>query len=118
MTLTATSGCGPRSGTPSPNGLITSSLTSKTLLFNSDSTAPQTFTVSESGYGGTFTAISSDINVVTIAQTSPAGTRAVFSVTCIDVGQATITISDSLGNSTSIPVRVFRPFAFAAAGVE
>jgi hypothetical protein len=116
MTLTALSGCGPKSTTPAASGHITTSLPSQSISFNSNAAAPQSFTISEAGYSGTFTATSSNANVATITQTSAAATqssrhvdadtKATFTITPTGGGQATLTISDTIGNSTSITVSV------------
>lgn len=72
-----------------------------------------TFSVSESGYSGTFTATSSNTSVATVASsTSPSQARkaqdttATFVVTAVSGGTATITVSDQNGHSASIPVSV------------
>jgi hypothetical protein len=111
--LVATAGCG-SSSTPKPPGITVSSLT---LSFSSP--AAQNFTVSEPGYTGTFTATSSDTNVVTVAPAASAvstqqshrrpqahDTRETFTVTPINGGAAAITVSDGAGRSTSVSVSV------------
>jgi hypothetical protein len=115
MALTALSGCGGHA-VPGPSGHISPSLTTPALSFNSTSPTPQSFTVSEPGYSGTFTAVSSNTTVATVTQGSAAAaqsarhidadTTATFTVTPTGGGSATITISDTLGNSTSISVSV------------
>ena len=71
------------------------------------------FTVSETGYSGTFTATSSNTSVVTVTlSTSTAqarkaqDTQATFTVAAVSGGTATITVSDQNGHSASIPVTV------------
>jgi hypothetical protein len=103
---------------PAPSGTLTPSTT--TVSFNGSSNSPQTFTISETGYSGTFTAVSANTSVATVAETSStsssssrvqsvrieATTTATFSVTPIGGGGTTITVSDTLGHSVQIPVSV------------
>jgi hypothetical protein len=84
--------------TDTPSGLVRASVT--TIAFSG--TGTQTFTVSESGYSGSFTATSSNTAVVTVAQTSPS----TFTVTSIGGGTATITVTDQQGNSATLSVTV------------
>jgi len=72
-----------------------------------------TFTVTETGYSGTFKAVSSNTSVATVAlgnSTAQArkaqDTQATFTVTAVSGGTATITVSDQNGTSASIPVTV------------
>jgi hypothetical protein len=96
--------------TSTPSGDVTPSVTS--LSFSG--TTAQTFTVSESGYGGSFTATSSNTAVATVAETSSttdarrrdATTTTTFSVTPVGGGTATITVSDQDGHSTTLSVSV------------
>ena len=119
-TLTA---CGGGSSTATPGFVpptaapIVPSVTS--LNFGS-SNAPQTFTISEPGYSGTFQGVSSNASVATIALTSSstagrsrdsarqteATTTATFTVTPTGGGTATLTISDTLGRTVTITVTV------------
>jgi len=94
-------------------------------------TAAQTFTLNEDGYNGTFTAVSSNTNVATVAATSTTQTtsqvksstavssnvhaaaaaasgtaQTTFQVTPVGGGSATITVTDTIGDSISIPVSV------------
>jgi hypothetical protein len=74
--------------------------------------------VSETGYNGAFNATSSDAGVVTVAP-APPGTntqsdrrqqaqsaQTTFQLSPVSGGAATITVSDSIGDSISIPVSV------------
>ena len=92
--------------------------TGSTLSLNGAGTA-STITVSERGYTGEFTATSSDTAVATVAAgSSGSSTRrnddsdasatssGSFTVTAVGGGTATITISDDLGNSSSLTVGV------------
>lgn len=111
-------GCTPSyvvpAGSIPASGTVTTSVPSAGLSFSS--AAAQTFTVSEVGYSGSFTAKSSNTAVVTVAQTSSTTsarrrdttttTTTTFTVTPVGGGPATITVSDQNGNSTSIPVSV------------
>ena len=119
-------GCG-SSGAPVVSHTIVPS--TQTIAFTS--TGAQTFTLSEAGYDGTFTAISSNTNVATVAATSTtqaasqvksstaassnmrdaaaaaSGTaQTTFQVTPVGGGSATITVTDTIGDSISIPVSV------------
>ncbi len=76
---------------------------------------PQTFTVSEPGYNGSFTAVSSNTNVATVVGVSSGSVSALhrdatssgaFTVTPVSGGTASIEVADSNGNSTTIPVSV------------
>lgn len=79
--------------------------------------ASSSLTVSEPGYTGGFTASSSNTHVATVspssvtsstaknARRSDAGS-ATFTVTAVGPGTATISISDSSGNTTNVPVTV------------
>jgi hypothetical protein len=109
------SGCTPSYVAPSlapvPSGTVTASVPS--ISFSS--TSPQTFTVSEIGYSGSFTATSSNTAVATVAQTSSSAdarrrdastTTTTFTVTPVGGGPATITVSDQDGHSIAIPVSV------------
>jgi hypothetical protein len=73
-----------------------------TLTFGSS--AAQTFTVSESGYTGAFSAASSNTNIATVS--GPAGSPATFTVTPLAGGTATITISDTSGQKTTVAVSI------------
>jgi streptogramin lyase len=63
----------------------------------------QDVVISEKRYSGSWTAASSNDNVATVA---PGQTSSDFVVTAVGVGKCTVTISDSLGNSIPVPVRV------------
>lgn len=68
------------------------------------STAAQTFSVSEAGYNGSFSAQSSNSSVATVV---PIDTRNdTFSVTPVAGGTATITVSDTIGDTVTISVTV------------
>lgn len=106
-----TAGCGQTINTPaSSQKQITPSVSS--LSFTSGTA--QTFTVSEPGYNGTFTASSSDTNVATASISSGASsasrhvddTQATVTVTPVGGGTATISVSDENGNSILISVSV------------
>jgi hypothetical protein len=93
-----------------PSGTVTASVPSVSF----SGTAAQSFTVSETGYSGSFTATSSNTAVATVAETSSTTsarrrdttTTTTFTVTPVGGGTATITVSDQNGNSISIPVSV------------
>jgi hypothetical protein len=93
-----------------PSGTVSPSLSS--ISFSS--TTPQTFTVSEVGYSGSFTAVSAEVSVATVAQTSSktdarrrdATTTTTFTVTPVGGGTTTIVVSDQDGHSASISVSV------------
>jgi hypothetical protein len=76
---------------------------SATALTFASSTA-QTFTVSESGYTGAFTAASSNATVATVS--GPTGTTPTFTVSPLAGGTATITISDASGQKTTVAVSI------------
>jgi|SRR5580700_8780541 hypothetical protein len=92
----------------------TNSITPSVVSFSFSSATPQTFTVSEPGYTGTFSATSSNTEVVTIAagdstsarRRDDTSTSTTFTVTPVGGGNATITVSDDQGHSTAIPVSV------------
>jgi len=73
---------------------------SSTTLFGSGQTA--TLTVTEKGYGGTWTAASSDTTVATVAPGSSSGT---FVVTSVAPGTCTVTVADKKSLNT-FPVKV------------
>lgn len=100
--------------TPTTNG---SPVTTVSLVLGTSPSS--TFTVTETGYTGNFTATSSDATVVTVAagsapaatarqpqSTSSATSNGTFTLTAVDGGTATITITDANGNSSSFPVSV------------
>jgi hypothetical protein len=70
-----------------------------TLIAASQSS--RTITLSEPGYSGAFFATSSNPSIVSI---SPASGPGPFTATEVGGGTAIIIFSDSLGNSTSVPV--------------
>jgi hypothetical protein len=106
----------PPNVTPAPH--VAPSPSQSTISFGSSGPCVQapcttSFTVSEPGYNGTFTAKSSDTTVVTVtvsASTSQArkaqDATATIVATAVNAGTATITVSDQSGNSTAIPVSV------------
>jgi hypothetical protein len=71
---------------------------------NFSSSAAQTFTVSESGYTGAFSAASSNTNVATVS--GPTGSPSTFTVTPLAGGTATIAIADTSGQKTTVAVSV------------
>jgi hypothetical protein len=66
--------------------------------------AAQTFTVSETGFTGSFTATSSNTSVATVS--GPTGTTPTFTVTPVSGGSATITVADTQGQKASVTVTV------------
>lgn len=61
----------------------------------------QTFGVTESGYSGSFTAVSQNAGVVTVAPGTQPNT---FVVTPVGAGTTTILVQDSGGRSTSVNI--------------
>jgi hypothetical protein len=116
MPLILSSCCG------SSNGFIAASTHTPpgTLTIAGSLTAisgPTTITVTEPGYTGTFSAVSRNINVVTVAPASALGakrrytasasaTTATFTVTPVAAGNTSVLISDSDGNSITVPASV------------
>lgn len=73
-----------------------------TVVFTS--AAAQTFSVSEAGYNGSFTAQSSNTSVAIVA---PSGTQNdTFSITPVAGGTVTIAVSDTIGDTITISVTV------------
>lgn len=62
----------------------------------------QTFTVSEAGSSGAFTAMSSDGNVATVSTQD----GLTFTVTAVGAGSATITVTDATNQSAPVSVTV------------
>jgi hypothetical protein len=62
----------------------------------------QTVTISQDGYAGAFCAVSNNTNVATVSTTC--GTT--FNVTSVGAGSTTVTVSNSLGQSITVPVGV------------
>lgn len=112
--LTMSAGCGHKA-VPSPAPITTSA---KSLSFSSGTA--QTFTVSEPGYNGSFTAQSSNSNVATVTAVtgqsssvqssrrtqSSQATGTTFTVTPVGGGTATITVSNTIGFNATISVTV------------
>jgi hypothetical protein len=105
--------------TAAPTGAASAIIPSAASVTFGASNAPQTITVSEPGYGGTFTAVSANTAVATVTQVSAssiarsadaretaATTTATFTITPVGGGTTTVTISDSEGHSVSIAVSV------------
>jgi hypothetical protein len=69
------------------------------------STTPQTFTVSDSGYTGTFS-VSGCANVASVSPPSASGPSATFTVTPVAPGTCSLVISESGGRSVTLSVAV------------
>jgi len=62
-----------------------------------------TFTASEAGYTGTFTAVSNNTSIVTVSPAVSTGSFTVTSVTTMNGGlDASITVTDALGRSANV----------------
>jgi hypothetical protein len=96
-----TPGSGPSPApTGSPGGIV---LTPSSLAFLAAGTAyAQNFTVSESGYSGSFTATSNNTAIATVAS---AGSTT-FTVTPWTAGSTTVSVSDSKGHVAQLAVGV------------
>jgi hypothetical protein len=113
---------GPFIGTPLPKAPQTSQppqLSTTSISFSSGSA--QSFTVSEPGYTGTFTATVADSAVATVAVASASSTATrhrdagaaqsvtgsgSFTVTPVGGGSTTITVSDQNGQSVTVGISV------------
>ena len=116
--LVVPAGCGGGSAQPfvGPPPKVSPSMAS--ISFGSSTPCAQipcttTFSVSETGYSGTFTATSSNTSVATVAISTSSSqarkaqdTTASFVVTAVSGGTTTITVSDQNGHSASVPVTV------------
>ncbi len=77
-------------------GPLTISLSPATLSFSATTTAPQTFTATEANYTGAITVTASTPNIVSVAPASANGPGpATFTVTPLNGGQTTLTVSDA-----------------------
>jgi hypothetical protein len=77
--------------------------TPTSLTFASTNSAPQDFTVTQSGVAGSFTITTAPSGIVTVAAAAVAGA---YTVTPVGVGTATITITGSGGASTTVTATV------------
>ncbi|MBV8152229.1 MAG: hypothetical protein JOY59_11765, partial [Candidatus Eremiobacteraeota bacterium] len=100
QTSSGTSGP-PPAPTPTPSPAPIASPSSLSFLGVGASLA-QDFTVSESGYMGTFTAMSLAPSVASVSTLN----GLTFTVTPLAAGTTSILVTDSLGRSTSVPVSV------------
>jgi hypothetical protein len=104
--------------TPTPTPSPSPSASSPVITFTPPSvvvsaqgsgcTTSEVFTASETGYSGTFTAVSQNTAIATV---SPAQSTGAFTVTSVttsnNVGQSTtIKVTDTLGNTASEPVGI------------
>ena len=64
------------------------------------------FTASESGYSGAFTATNTCSGIATVTPSSASGPSAAFTVTPTANGTCTVTINDASNNSTSVNVTI------------
>ena len=85
--------------TPTPAPVVA---TPTSLTFASSASAAQTFSVTQPGYTGSFTALSSATNVATVTPSST-GT---FTVTPTGAGPATITVTGNGARTTTVSVSV------------
>jgi hypothetical protein len=93
--------------TPAPTATPTAGpVTANPMSLVFSSAATQTVTVQESEYTGTLTAVSSDTTVATVSPNSGLGPSAIFTVTPVGGGSATITVHDASANSVSVGVIV------------
>jgi hypothetical protein len=82
------------------------------LTFATSASTAQTFAVSESGYTGAFSAVSSTPAVATVAAGQTAGT---FTVTPLESGTTTITITGaSAGAAATVSVSVGAPITVSS----
>jgi len=88
-----------------------------TLSFVSGTTTPKTFTATETGYTGTLTASSSCGSIATVSPATATGSPATFTVTPGATGTCSITVRDSLGNTTVVTATVASPLSFSPASV-
>ncbi len=88
--------------TASPNPVSSGPTLSMNALSITSST-PQTFSVRDSGYTGTFS-VSGCANVVSVSPSSAAGPTATFTVTPVAPGTCTLVISESDGRSVTLAV--------------
>jgi hypothetical protein len=104
----------PPGATPKPTGTPSSRPTASPIptvvaspnaLTFENTTTPQTFSASEAGYSGTFTAAVTATSVPNVATVSTTD-GLTFTVTPENAGTATITVSDSNAHSTTVSVTV------------
>jgi hypothetical protein len=101
------------SPSPSPSPPVGAVVATPTALtFTTSASTAQTFAVSESGYTGTFSAVSSTPAVATVAAGQTAGT---FTVTPLESGTTTITITGASGGAAAtVSVSVGAPITVSS----
>ncbi len=95
--------------TATPNSAIVISPYSLNF-FNTGAAYAQTFTVGENGFSGTYTETDtchpSSGTIATLSPTSAGGPNAIFTVTPVNAGTCTITITDGIGNTAAVSIGV------------